>query len=102
VCELTDTPKTTGQTRAERKTVDRERLATVSDEAKIIKCADLLDNLPSIMRADADGFGKVFMQEVALLLPLLKVGNRIYVELVDMVNSYNPPSATGKTWEDYK
>ncbi len=76
VYELTDTPAVInglpGQhpNRAARKIMDRKRLAKASFEAKAIKCADIMDNLPSIVTHDR-GFGKVMLAEVKELLPLI-------------------------------
>jgi (p)ppGpp synthase/HD superfamily hydrolase len=49
VLELTNTSKATGLSRSDRKRLDRERLALVSPEAKLIKLCDRLDNLRDIL-----------------------------------------------------
>ena len=53
--------------RAERKRLECERMATISDEAKAIKLCDLIDNTDSIVRHDP-GFAKIYLREKANLL----------------------------------
>jgi guanosine-3',5'-bis(diphosphate) 3'-pyrophosphohydrolase len=60
--------------RAERKTIDRNRLSAVCNDAKSIKLADLIDNTASIVKRDPD-FARVYLREKALLLPLLAEGH---------------------------
>jgi len=48
--ELTNVSKASGKSRAERKVMDRERLAKVSLEAKRIKLCDRLDNVSESLR----------------------------------------------------
>ena len=72
VLTLTDPPKEAGN-RAYRKQIVRDKLRGGSSEAKTIKCADILDNMPSIEEYDPDFF-KVFVEEAALLIPILEDG----------------------------
>lgn len=61
--------------RATRKALDRRYLARVSPDAQTIKIADLIDNTADILKHDCE-FARVYVREKALLLPLLKYGNR--------------------------
>lgn len=60
--------------RAFRKMKECERLAQVSPEAQTIKLADLIDNTPSIVENDPR-FAKVYLQEKAALLQVLRKGD---------------------------
>lgn len=60
--------------RAERKAAERERLRGVSEDAKTLKLADLIDNTASIT-ARAPDFVQVYMGEKRLLLEDLIGGN---------------------------
>lgn len=53
--------------RAERKALETARMATVSDDAKLIKLCDLADNTSTIVEHDP-GFAKVYLKEKAALL----------------------------------
>ena len=65
---LTDPPAIKGgPNRAARKEKTRDRLHIAGDKAQTIKCADLLDNLESIVAHDKD-FGKVFIGEAYALV----------------------------------
>lgn len=48
--------------RAERKTLEADRLALISDEAKLIKLCDMIDNTLTITEYDP-GFAKVYLAE---------------------------------------
>ena len=48
--------------RALRKSKEADRLATISDEAKLIKLCDMIDNTSSIVEHDPD-FAKVYLVE---------------------------------------
>lgn len=60
--------------RAERKRIDRDRLAGAPGEVKIIKMIDRIDNLREMDGADP-GFGKLYGQESLLLVEALKEGD---------------------------
>lgn len=77
---LTDTPVTPGMNRAQRKVLDRERLAQASASAQSVKCADIADNLPSIVEHDKD-FARVVLPEVYETLKVLKKANAQLYEL---------------------
>jgi (p)ppGpp synthase/HD superfamily hydrolase len=66
--------------RVSRKALERERLATVSNEAKTIKLADLVDNTGSIMTHDPN-FGRVYLKEKELLLEALGGGDERLMSL---------------------
>lgn len=70
VKELTNPSKNSSAYRFERKKMDRDHLATVSREAKIIKLADRIDNLKDLPK-DTD-FYDVYTLESILLLDVLK------------------------------
>ncbi len=53
--------------RAKRKSAEADRLATISDEAKLIKWCDLADNTRSIVEHDP-GFAAVYLREKAELI----------------------------------
>lgn len=71
---LTDVSKPEDGNRAARRAIDRAHSAKASPEAKTIKLADLLDNLPRIFEHDPK-FAKVYAAECALLLDVLREGD---------------------------
>lgn len=71
---LTDISRPSDGNRQQRKAVDRAHLANASALAKTVKLADLIDNCADICRHDP-GFGRVFLEETALLLPVLREGD---------------------------
>lgn len=74
VYELTDVSRPEDGNRAERKRIDREHIASASNEAKTIKLADLIDNTRSIVSHDLD-FARIYLEEKRLLLEVLKNGS---------------------------
>lgn len=72
---LTDVSKPSAGNREIRKALDREHITKASSEAKTIKLADLIDNSESIIQHDPK-FAKVYMKEKALLLEVLKEGDK--------------------------
>lgn len=74
VLELTDITTLKDGNRATRKALERERLANVSNNAKTIKLADLIDNTKSIIKYDK-GFSQIFMDEMSDLVEVLVGGN---------------------------
>ncbi len=97
VYELTDATAMPGINRAQRKANDRDRLFHASFEAKAIKCADIMDNLPSIVAHDR-GFGKVMLAEVKLLLPLLeKTHYHLYKGACEVMAATEAELAKGET-----
>lgn len=66
---------------ATRKALDREHLAQASNDGKLIKLADLIDNVIDITKHDR-GFATIFKEEILLDLPFLKSGNEeLFVKL---------------------
>ncbi len=57
--------------RAVRKELERDRLAMAPEHAQTIKMADIIDNTGSIVTRDPK-FGKVYIQEMLLLLPRMQ------------------------------
>lgn len=80
VDDLTDPSKPEDGNRAERRAIDRAHSATIHENAKTIKLADLISNSCSIGRHSPD-FAKVYMAEKALLLPLLSAGNPLLFQM---------------------
>lgn len=82
VHSLTDEkPYKGGPNRAKRKANSLQRLSVASPEAQTIKCADLIDNVHSIVRYDKD-FGPLFVSEAkTLMLALTKAEPLIHDEL---------------------
>lgn len=72
---LTDVSQPSDGNRAIRKAMDRQHTAKAPADAKTIKLADLLSNLQSIVDHDPN-FARVYLVEMAELLPVLKSGNR--------------------------
>lgn len=74
VLEVTDRSTPADGNREARKAIDRAHLARASADGKTIKLADLLDNLGSIAAHDPS-FSRVYLDEMAQLLPLLQGGH---------------------------
>lgn len=72
VQELTNTSKMThpDASRAVRKQLDRDRIATISTDAQIIKACDRIDNLLDMRGAPSD-FAAIYAQESSSLLVVL-------------------------------
>jgi (p)ppGpp synthase/HD superfamily hydrolase len=62
--------------RAQRKEMERKRLAKVSPNAQTIKVADLIDNTSTIVERDPK-FAKTYLEEKRLLLEVLTKANPI-------------------------
>lgn len=82
VVELSDASRPEDGNRATRKAIDREFLSAVSNRAKTVKLADLINNSESITEYDPD-FAKVYMKEKQLLLEVLHGGD---AELMERAN----------------
>ena len=71
--------------RAERKRLDRERVATISIEAKVVKLIDHIDNLREI--DPTDDFCQLYCRETLNLLEVLTgVDEELESELSEMAN----------------
>jgi (p)ppGpp synthase/HD superfamily hydrolase len=73
--------------RATRKAFDASILAGASERAKIIKCADLIDNTDSICRHDPT-FAKVYLKEKADLLKVMVVDHPLWFEANNLVKRW--------------
>jgi len=75
--------------RKTRKAEELEFLKVASDEAKTIKLADTLDNVPSVILNDPK-FAKVYVKEKLAQLPILRVGGNpiLYDRLAGVIDSY--------------
>lgn len=67
---LTDKSRPEDGNRAARKKIDREWLGRAPNDAKTIKCADLISNTRSIVERDPQ-FAKTYLAEKRLLMPCL-------------------------------
>lgn len=74
VAMLSDVSKSEDGNRAARKAIDRAHSAKASPEAQTIKLADVIHNTNDILKHDKD-FGRVYVKEMDLLLPLLCNGD---------------------------
>ena len=63
-------------TRRERKELEAKRLIHIKSCSATVKCADVLDNAPSIAANDPD-FAKVYVSEVMAFLPAMKKGDKV-------------------------
>ncbi|MBF0199054.1 MAG: bifunctional (p)ppGpp synthetase/guanosine-3',5'-bis(diphosphate) 3'-pyrophosphohydrolase [Planctomycetes bacterium] len=72
---LTDTSKPEDGNRKMRKEIDRQHLRLASQGAKTVKLADLIDNSKSIIE-HGKSFAPIFIQEMSLLLEVLKEGDQ--------------------------
>ena len=81
--------------RRERKNHEAARYAKVSNDAKTIKLADLIDNTSSIGRHDPS-FAKVYFREKEqMLIELIGGDERLHNIAVEIVEGYyNAPTAT--------
>jgi (p)ppGpp synthase/HD superfamily hydrolase len=88
VKDLTDTSTLDGNRRT-RKEIDRRRIAQADPDAKTIKLADRIDNLPSIIYYDPD-FATVYLAETQDLLPALKGGDYgLWIQLRKIVDQFH-------------
>lgn len=88
VVELTDISKPEDGNRAFRKAMDRDKLATVSNDAQTIKLADLISNGKDIAVNDPN-FAKVFLNEKRQLLEVLDRGDATLMKQAkDILNTY--------------
>lgn len=88
VVELTDISKPEDGNRAFRKAMDRDKLATVSNDAQTIKLADLISNGKDIAVNDPK-FAKVFLNEKRQLLEVLDRGDSILMKQAkDILDTY--------------
>ena len=74
VNDLTNVPLSEGN-RATRKEIDRNRLSLACAEVHTIKCADITDNVPSIIANDKN-FAPIFISEVQESIKVLDKADR--------------------------
>jgi (p)ppGpp synthase/HD superfamily hydrolase len=74
VAHLTNAPKIEGMARAERKRLDRERIAKIPKACKVIKLIDRIDNLSELDRKDR--FAPLYARESFLLADVLEDADR--------------------------
>ena len=67
VQEVTNTSRNSKASRQERKRIDREHIANISREAKLLKLADRIDNLRDMEKANYN-FLRLYLMESQLLL----------------------------------
>ena len=79
---LTDVSKKGDGNREKRREIDRKHTALASNDAKTIKLADLIDNTKSITTYDKD-FARVYLKEKALLLEVLRGGDKVLWEIAN-------------------
>jgi (p)ppGpp synthase/HD superfamily hydrolase len=77
VDDLTNVSKPSDGNRRTRKALDLKHTAQSSEEAKIIKLADLISNTKSIVQNDPS-FARVYLSEKRDLLKVLKSGHKLY------------------------
>ena len=88
VAGLTDVSQRHQGNREVRKAIDRAHTAAASPEAKTIKLADLISNTRSIAKHDPD-FARTYLKEKALLLEVLKEGDRELWKLANQILEEN-------------
>lgn len=74
VDQLSDISNSEDGNRAQRKEIDRQHTSKAWPKTKTVKLADLISNTSSIVEHDKE-FAKVYLQEKARLLLVLKEGN---------------------------
>lgn len=74
VLEVTDVSRPEHGNRAARKAIDRAHLANATFAGKLIKLADMIDNLIDINQHDPH-FAKVFRKEILLSIDSLRPGS---------------------------
>jgi (p)ppGpp synthase/HD superfamily hydrolase len=85
---LTDVSKPEDGNRKLRKQLDLQHTALASPEAKTIKLADLISNIPSIIEHDKN-FAKVYVSEKRELIKVLTTGNpKLYQRVLAIISSY--------------
>lgn len=85
VLEVTDVSTKKDGNRRARKKLDRNHLSKASSRGKSIKLADIIDNVPSVMKHDPK-FASVYVREKRELLPVLRGGNQsLYNEVATLL-----------------
>ena len=86
---LSDVSRPEDGNRATRKAMDRQHYASGPRDAQIIKAADMIDNGSDILKHDPNGFGKVYIAELKLLLDAMtKIHDHpIYAEAKGIIHA---------------
>lgn len=85
VLEVTDVSKPSDGNRAARKAIDRAHLSKASNEGKLIKLADLIDNISDISKNDP-GFAGIFKKEISIDIQNLKSGSGVlYSKVIQLL-----------------
>lgn len=85
---VTDVSRSEDGNRAVRKAMDREHVAKGDAKGQTVKLADLLDNHSTIVQYDPQ-FAKVYMAEMAAMVPLLTKGHKaLHSAAVTMLEEY--------------
>jgi len=89
VWHLTNVPHMAGN-RAKRHTMDVQRLSQAPWQAKVIKCADLIDNTSTIVKYDPN-FAKIYLDEkkdiVSKFVEDFDIPNHVIKELVEVLEN---------------
>lgn len=92
VSELTDVSRKGDGPRSHRKAIDRWHLSKASCEAKTIKLADMIDNMPDMIENNPK-FAEIYMAEKRELLKVLVEGDsRLYLEAKAIIDNYYNPA----------
>jgi (p)ppGpp synthase/HD superfamily hydrolase len=84
--ELTNPSKKSKASRAIRKQMDRDHLANVSWEARVIKLCDRIDNLSDMKKCPDQSFIDLYTNESRLLLEVLRGTDEVLeAELLDLI-----------------
>lgn len=86
---LTEVSRPEDGNRAYRKALDRTHYANAPRDAQIVKAADMIDNGRDILVNDPNGFGKVYIAELKLLLDAMtKIHDHpIYAEAKGIIHA---------------
>ena len=83
--------------RSKRKSLESKRLGTIGYLAQSIKYCDLIDNTKSIVKYDK-GFAKVYLEEKAEILKVMREGNANLFKRCELV-LIDGFLKLGKTWK---
>lgn len=85
---LSDVASLADGNRAKRNLINVRHYACAHPDAKTVKLADLMDNIPSIIEHDP-GFAKVYVAEKKMLLGVLKNGNtHLFKSVEEIIEEY--------------
>jgi (p)ppGpp synthase/HD superfamily hydrolase len=88
VADVTNITKKSDGNRQYRKGIERQHLAGASPKAKTVKLADILHNVPDIIRNDP-GFARTYVAEKQAVLEVLIGGDeRLYAAAKQMIDEF--------------